>query len=390
MFGRKRTIRITDVSCWSGGSTHRVGALINGSELWFESPKAELRPSAEAFAGTMLLPALYTGADIEVEAPLSPVWVSNARRYLEIFGGWLKLPTVDIRSPLREPGIMARGEKTAICFSGGVDSFFTLLRGPFENAALVMIQGFDIDIEEKDLWKAVDKTLLEVAGAVEAEPMVVKANIRKHPVFLKAPYEYSHGSALAAVGHVLDGVGRFVISSSFHLSQDFPWGSHWDTDPLMSSEALEVVHWGASVKRPDKIRAIVDEPLVKRHLRVCWSSKADRYNCSKCEKCIRTMLAIEALGRLGEYEVFRPERPLAETLEKMTHISTRATLYFENIVSANPGYELSGQIRDLIERSKRHYKNKKGLSKVLGRLDYKLIRPLRRRLACAGEGRSKT
>jgi hypothetical protein len=386
MFGRMKTIRIADILCDNRDGTRKVSARINGSELWFESPNSELRPSAEAFASTMLLPALYTGADIVVEAPLSPTWVSNARRYLEIFGGWLKLPTVDIRSPLREPGVIARGEKTAICFSGGLDSFFTLLRGPFDNAALLMIHGFDIDPDDKDLWKVIEKTLLDVSSAVGAEPIVIKTNIRKNPVFLNAPYEYSHGSALGAVGHVLDGVNRFVISSSYHYSQDFPWGSHWDTDPLLSSEVLEVVHWDASVKRPDKLRAIVDEPLVKKHLRVCWSSKADKCNCSKCEKCIRTMLTIEALGRLDEFEVFKPEHPLPEVVEVMPFISERAILYFENILDVYPDFELSGQIKALIDRSRRHYKNKKGLPRVLGKLEYKLIRPLRKWLTCANAG----
>jgi hypothetical protein len=377
MFGRKRTIRITDVSRRSGGGASRVSASINGTEMWFASPEAELRPSAEAFASTMLLPALFTGADIVVESPLSPAWARNARRILEIFGRWLKLPVIDIRSPLGEPGVEARGGKTAICFSGGVDSFFTLLRGHFSNDALVLIHGFDIDLEDGGLWGAVEETLLDVAGAVGAEPLVVKTNIRKHPVFLEAPWEYSHGGALAAAGHVLDGVGRFVISSSYHYSQDFPWGSHWDTDPLFSSEDLEVVHWDASVKRPDKLRAIVDEPLVKRHLRVCWKSKGDKYNCSKCEKCIRTMLTIEALGRLEEYEVFRPERPLADMVGEMPFISNRAVYFFENILAVDPDSASSGHIRALIERSRRHYKNKKGLQRLLGRLDYKLIRPLR-------------
>jgi hypothetical protein len=377
MFGRKKTIRIADISYDSGEGTRRVSASVNGRELWFSSPNAALRPSAEAFAGAMLIPALYAGADIVVEAPLDPAWARNARRYLEIFGRWLNLPAIDIRSPLRKPDGEARGGKTAICFSGGVDSFYTLLRGPFSGAALVLIQGFDVDLEDEGLWKDLEETLRDVSGTAGAEPLVVKTNVRKHPVFLKAPWEYSHGGALAAAGHVLEGVNRFVISSSYHYSQDFPWGSHWDTDPLLSSEGLDVVHWDASVKRPDKVRAIVDEPLVKRHLRVCWTSRAGEYNCSKCEKCIRTMLNIEALGKLDEYEVFNPKHPLAKLVEEMPFISNKAILYFESILDVYPEFGLSGKIRALVDRSRGHYKNKKGLPRLLAKVDQKLIRPLR-------------
>jgi hypothetical protein len=377
MFGRMKTIRIADILCDNRDGTRKVSARINGSELWFESPNSELRPSAEAFASTMLLPALYTGADIVVEAPLSPTWVSNARRYLEIFGGWLKLPTVDIRSPLREPGVIARGEKTAICFSGGLDSFFTLLRGPFDNAALLMIHGFDIDLDDKDLWEDVEKNLLEVSSAVGAEAIVIKTNIRKNPVFLNPPWEYAQGGALGAIGYVVDCVNRLVISSSYHYGQDHPWGSHWDTDPLLSSEVLEVVHWGAAYTRPDKLSAVLDEPLVKKHLRVCWENRDKMYNCSKCEKCIRTMLTIEALDKLDEYEVFKPEQPLAKVVDEMPFISNPAIDLYDDILDACPDFALSGKIRELIKRSRRHYKNKRGLPRFLAKVDQKLIRRLR-------------
>jgi hypothetical protein len=377
MFGRMKTIRIADILCDNRDGTRKVSARINGSELWFESPNSELRPSAEAFASTMLLPALYTGADIVVEAPLSPTWVSNARRYLEIFGGWLKLPTVDIRSPLREPGVIARGEKTAICFSGGLDSFFTLLRGPFDNAALLMIHGFDIDPDDECLWEGVKKNLLEVSSAVGAEPIVIKTNIRKNPVFLNAPWEYAQGGALGAIGYVVDCVNRLVISSSYHYGQDHPWGSHWDTDPLLSSEVLEVVHWGAAYTRPDKLSAVLDEPLVKKHLRVCWENRDKMYNCSKCEKCIRTMLTIEALDKLDEYEVFKPEQPLAKVVDEMPFISNPAIDLYDDILDACPDFALSGKIRELIKRSRRHYKNKRGLPRFLAKVDQKLIRRLR-------------
>jgi hypothetical protein len=138
-----------------------------------------------------------------------------------------------------------------------------------------------------------------------------------------------------------------------------------------------VVHWGASYTRPDKLRAVVDERLVKKHLRVCWENRDKKYNCSKCEKCIRTMLTIEALGKLDEYEVFKPEHPLAKVVEEMPFISNPAIDLYDDILDACPDFELSRQIRELIKRSRTHYKNKKGLLRFLAKVDQKLLRRLK-------------
>lgn len=89
-------------------------------------------------------------------------------------------------------------------------------------------------------------------------------------------------------------VDSLVIPSSYAYEDATPWGSHWDTDPLWSSpDKIRIIHDDASVNRRDKIIQLAAEPLVQRHLRVCWRNLAPTGNCSRCEKCLRTMTTLE-------------------------------------------------------------------------------------------------
>jgi hypothetical protein len=373
---RKERIEISSISHEVIGGTHCLRADVNGSDLWFKS-KRQLRPSAEAFASAMLVPALHMGADIFMEDPLTPSWMSNTGRLMSIFGGWMKRPAINIHSRLAEREASWSGEKTAIFFSGGLDSFFTVLRGPFVKDMLVLLQGFDFTLQDEDGLKTSEETLGLVCKTVGAEPVVIKTNMREHPVFNRASWELTHGGALASCGYALKDVGRLVISSSYHYSQDFPWGSHWRTDPLWSSKGFEVVHWDASYKRPEKLKAIVDEPLLKEHLRVCWDRGSARLNCSRCEKCVRTMVTLEALGKLSEYRGFDLDRPISEVLDDIPYLKGKASYFFQNILATYPDFKLSGNIRALIERSRKHYKNKKGLPRLLAKIDREIISRIR-------------
>jgi hypothetical protein len=50
-----------------------------------------------------------------------------------------------------------------------------------------------------------------------------------------------------------------------------------------------------------KVQAIAAEPMVQRHLRVCWQQVAMDGNCGRCFKCLATQVCFQLSG------VERPE-----------------------------------------------------------------------------------
>jgi hypothetical protein len=143
---------------------------------------------------------------------------------------------------------------------------------------------------------------------------VVRTNLREHPALGK-PYlwERGHGGALASIGHLLSGeVGEIFISSSYALSRERPWGSSSKTDPLFSTNGFNVRYFGGDTPREDKVKRIAFDPLVQKHLRVCWENRNPAGNCSRCPKCVVAMLHLAELRALDRFEVFDASTELAD------------------------------------------------------------------------------
>lgn len=67
----------------------------------------------------------------------------------------------------------------------------------------------------------------------------------------------------------------------------------------LSTKNLVIYSEGGQKTRMDKLKYIVDQELVKKHLHVCVT---DSVNCGICGKCVRTMCALDVLDRLVEYK----------------------------------------------------------------------------------------
>jgi len=77
---------------------------------------------------------------------------------------------------------------------------------------------------------------------------------------------------------------------------------HW-----LSTETLQVIHFGAPLSRIEKVAAIstwqpASNSCVFVSTRVI---ELELNNCCKCEKCIRTMVMLEICGTLKYFKTFR-------------------------------------------------------------------------------------
>lgn len=346
-------IKVEEIEAVKTGNCSRVQALVNDRPVWFESYDVELQPCAEAFGCAFLIPALHVGAELILDEPVDPLWLENLNEILNVTASWWGYARGIPKTPVGAKSERPRLERTGLCFSGGVDSFFSLLRPPVRIEDLVTIFGFDIPIGDQIRIASVKQSVREITEQTGKRPIFVHTNLREHPAFGEVSWERAHGGAMAAIGHLLSGeIGRLIISSSIAKTNDRPWGSHSCLDPYWSSPILEIFNFGSEFKRVEKLHQISDEPILYEHLRVCWENRTPTGNCSLCTKCLRTRLALADSGVLDKYTVFAGSGTLAQDLRATPRMEGRLEVLNFVLARARLHKEILDEARSLVERSR--------------------------------------
>ena len=250
----------------------------------------------DSIVAAMLLDAMRQGKNIELPGVMSRRLYWNLdkiqSKYIAMY-------------PELKRIIVKAGVKSEACFfTGGVDSFYTVLKNSGNISQLVYVKGFDIRLKDEEESNMVSGRLKEATNVLGKEYVESQTNFRD--IVTDVPWTTQFGAALASVALCLPDVDKVYIPSS----GNFPiHGSHPDVDPLWSTEAVEIIHHGAEVSRLDKVRYISSFHVVMQHLRVCWELPST-YNCGYCEKCVRTLTALYICGVIDKAESF-PETTVA-------------------------------------------------------------------------------
>lgn len=347
-------LRISSLHCHSGQGIHRATVKVAGAEVWFESADLSLTNSVEAIGSAFVIPAAAARRRLTFALPPDAVWLSNVQRAQTVAAEWwgYHRSTSTAASAPAAPAPTGSGQPAALCFTGGVDSFHSLLRGGHSLHHLLFVHGYDVELADTQRIQAAEAALRCVAAERGLRAVVVRTNLRTHRVFRKANWEHTHGGALAAVGHLLtDHVDQLLISASYPRMFDRPWGSHWSLDPWWSSSRLTVTHVGAEQWRAAKLVAIMNEPLVRQHLRVCWENRSPTGNCGRCEKCLRTMLVLDGHGGLGAFPVFPTPATLAANLERLSPLKDDLIPIYADFLDLDLSAPVRSALTTLIERS---------------------------------------
>jgi len=277
---------------------------------------------------------------------------------MQVFGEWWGYEKIEIRwepsasaSSFTAAAPFAHEGTTALCFSGGADSFFSLLHGDEPIDSLVFVHGFDIPLSDQPRADAFRPTLDCVAAEVAARPVLLRTNLLDHAVSQGVHWERAHGGALAAVGHLLAGTQRLVVAASFPAVFPHPWGSRWDIDSHWSASQMRVVHHGSDFWRAEKLRALSSHEIVRSNLRVCWEHLSADANCSRCEKCVRTMLTLAQCGVLDEFPVFDSTGSLAERVRRLGQIAPILRPVYQAFLDPEIDAETSDALRALLDAS---------------------------------------
>jgi hypothetical protein len=273
--------------------------------------------SGDAALAASLLPAMRWGGTLEMDAPVSPRLLSNLDGIEHAFLAHSKrLRPVKVVAP-PAPFAAAGPDRGVACFfSGGVDSFYSVLRHRDEITHLVFVHGFDIPLAETGLRERVSARLRLAAAELGLPLIEVETSARP---FAERHVDWDreyYGPLLASVALFLSPMFRKVyIASTFAPDPDVFSASSPGVDPLWSTVEVEIVH-DTQAPRIDKVAAISRSPVALRHLRVCWENRGGAYNCGRCRKCLLAMACLRIVGALDRCEAF----PVALDLQSLARV----------------------------------------------------------------------
>lgn len=219
--------------------------------------------------------------------------------------------------------------RSAVFFSGGVDSWCTLLRHVEEKPDLISLWGSDIPFNNYDGWRFLYKNLKRGAQQFNLPLITVQTTFRKvidegvltrdfEPVLHDGWWHGAqHGIAIiahAAPCNFVRGVRNQYIAATYdHLS--IACASHPNIDNHVRFGFCRVFH-DAFIPRTEKTSFIVNycrANALNVDLHVCWET-VDGNNCCNCEKCYRTIMGILVAGDFADNYGFLLNE---DTLKKM-------------------------------------------------------------------------
>ena len=198
-------------------------------------------------------------------------------------------------------------KKSAMFYSGGLDSCCTLVKHFEENPVLVSIWGSDIRYDNVEGWERTYSTVEEAAELFKLDKCVIKSTFREFDdeYALDRDFQdmigdgwwhgFKHGIGL--ISHIaplayLKKINTMYIASTFSTGQEmFKAASSPLIDNFIKFTSCDVLHDGFEFSRQQKAHIIAKyfkktNTSIKLH--VCWRSQFGD-NCCKCEKCYRTM-----------------------------------------------------------------------------------------------------
>lgn len=203
-------------------------------------------------------------------------------------------------------------KNSALFYSGGVDSTYTLLKHLDEKPILLSIWGSDIKFDNVDGWKKLHSTLHEGARFYDLEMNVFKSSFREFDNEWELTKTFSeklkdnwwHGvkHGIALLGHVapfafLHGITKMYIAATHSLEDEkVRCASNPAMDNHVKFSNCQVYHDGFEANRQKKINYITNYGNTNhKHLplHVCWETQTGE-NCCHCEKCYRTIIGIIA------------------------------------------------------------------------------------------------
>ena len=204
---------------------------------------------------------------------------------------------------------------SSMFFSGGVDSFSSLISVIKENPLLITIWGSDVFLNDDEGWKTAQENTKEVAQLFNLKNCYLKSNFRQiiNEDILNICFKnelndtWWHGveHGLALLGHVSIisyeyGIKKHYIPATYSFREkNVTCASYPTIDEKIKYCGCKIIHEGFDKNRQNKLTQICNyckNNKIKITIRSCYMERHSKINCCKCEKCYRTIMGIIAEG----------------------------------------------------------------------------------------------
>ncbi|MBW3095704.1 hypothetical protein [Pseudohoeflea coraliihabitans] len=271
--------------------------------VFFRSSALPMTANGDALFCLGLTLAMELGAPVRINGEVEQGLLQNAGPIKDLLRSWYPFYR-DI--PVSTDGPTQRhypeGRGTALFYSGGIDSSYSLAEAAPRLTALISLIDAKRPGEMAHGSERLIASTTRIAETYGLTPVFIETNVRYviHPYLGWTLY---HGSAMAAIRHLL---GRhfdnvLIASSGDETVWDCPWGSHPTLDPLHATAGARLEHHGL-VSRLEKTRTLLEHPALMRELHICTDSAT--HNCGLCKKCRFTMACLTALDAFDQAPTF--------------------------------------------------------------------------------------
>jgi hypothetical protein len=287
---------------------------------WYDLPKEyaeNISTTGNPWLSCLLPLAMKLGEPLKLCRPVDRVKMKNALELMRVWKLWYpELHIIAIEAPVIEEEPLSTQKNTAAFFSGGVDSFFTVLSHehlvPGTKPAiddLIIVWGMDISLKNRNEFQRVRADYQRIAGSMKKNLVDIATNLRETRLESTGWGKLYFGSAFCSCALMLEKRYQHLLFSAGgeDYNSFWRWGSYPFTDHLFSTSQTRFQIDGIGYNRLDRLKYISQFEVVQKNLRVCYVSKTDK-NCCDCEKCYRTMLMLELLNCLGKFESFENKR----------------------------------------------------------------------------------
>lgn len=309
------------------------------TDIWFKTPKewgdGLMSELADPFLLLAYLPAIKSGQDIRVAAPVSESLLFHLRTELLYLFTKIYCPEsstyIKIDAEAANSAIITTRSKGVACgCSLGIDSLSAIKRFSSDDTLngykLTHLTYFNIGAFGDNLVNAgmaYAKNYPMVSSFAKEKGLPLISLESNGNVIFEQDFEYEqthtfrNASAVMALGKV---IGRYYYASSYAIdnfritSESVSYQDPYLL-PLISTSYVEFISADADVPRTEKTRYIYTDELTKSYLYVCWkdifSNENPEYgeymesipylNCTRCDKCMRTAVTIDILGGVAAY-----------------------------------------------------------------------------------------
>ena len=280
----------------------------------------------DGFLVALIYPAMAYREDIEVDGTVSKRLLRNINTFIQdilmAYNSELYKITITAKDTTNE--IIQTAKHIGTGFSGGIDSFSTI----YDNYVLESDPEYKIDTfvflnvgshgkyyEEKTkvLFQNRYNYLKKYTDTINLPFIPIDTNI--HYYYQEWMHLLTLTLNLTAGILLLEKIFKkyYVASPGYNYSQWIDIASKKRNKslapfaepyllPLLSTETTEFIPDGTQHTRLQKTINIINYPLTKQFLDVCWYDEPQKKGCGICPKCARVGQTLSIIGKLDDYK----------------------------------------------------------------------------------------